>query len=76
MPGILKPRCARYTLSPMYVVQKRLAVEHERWQQYLDTPTRRPLVAIVEDQLLKAHMTAILDKGFNALMAEKRCAMT
>ena len=55
-------------------MQKRLAVEYERWQQYLDRPTRKPLIGIVEDQLLKAHMTAILDKGFNDLMTQKRCA--
>lgn len=76
MLGIPKLCSATCALTPVYVVQKRLAVEYERWQQYLDTPTRKPLIAIVEDQLLKAHMTAILDKGFNALMAEKRCAMT
>lgn len=53
-------------------MQKRLAVEYERWQQYLDTPTRKPLISIVEEQLLRSHMPAILDKGFDALMSEKR----
>lgn len=53
-------------------MQKRLTVEYERWQQYLDTPTRKPLIGIVEEQLLRSHMPAILDKGFDALMTEKR----
>ena len=56
------------------MLQKRLGVEYERWQQYLDSPTRKPLMAIVEQQLLAAHMPLILDKGFDALMAEKRSA--
>ncbi len=53
-------------------MQKRLAVEYERWQQYLDTPTRKPLISIVEQQLLAAHMPAMLEKGFNDLMTQKR----
>ena len=53
-------------------MQKRLAVEYERWQQYLDTPTRKPLISIVEQQLLTAHMPLILEKGFDTLMTEKR----
>ena len=56
-------------------VQKRLAMEYERWQQYLDTPTRKPLISIVEQQLLAAHMPALLEKGFDDLMAQKRSAM-
>ena len=54
------------------MLQKRLGMEYERWQQYLDTPTRKPLIAIVEQQLLAAHMPLILEKGFDALMAQKR----
>ena len=59
-----------------HCMQKRLTVEYERWQQYLDTPTRKPLIGIVEEQLLRSHVPAILEKGFDALMAEKRYALT
>lgn len=54
------------------MLQKRLGMEYERWQQYLDTPTRKPLIAIVEQQLLAAHMPLILEKGFDALLTQKR----
>ena len=60
------------TITVMTFIQRRLAVEYERWQQYLDTPTRKPLIGIVEQQLLAAHMPAILDKGFDSLMTQKR----
>lgn len=56
----------------LQLLQKRLGVEYERWQQYLDSPTRKPLISIVEQQLLAAHMPLILDKGFHPLMAQKR----
>ena len=54
------------------MLQKRLGVEYERWQQYLDSPTRKPLVSIVEQQLLATHMALILEKGFHPLMTQKR----
>jgi len=56
----------------LLMMQKRLSVEYERWQQYLDTPTRKPLISIVEQQLLAAHMPSILEKGFDDLMTQKR----
>ncbi len=56
----------------LLMLQKRLSVEYERWQQYLDTPTRKPLISIVEQQLLAAHMQSILEKGFDDLMTQKR----
>ena len=37
-------------------LQRRLAEEYERCQQYLDAGTRRPLVGVVEAQLLQVHM--------------------
>ena len=52
--------------------QRRLAEEYERCAHYLDGVTRKPLVAAVEAQLLERHMGAILEKGFDALMAEQR----
>lgn len=54
------------------MVQRRLAEEYERCQQYLDAATRKPLIAAVEKQLLERHMDAILDKGFDALVMETR----
>ena len=54
------------------MLQKRLGVEYERWQQYLDSPTRKPLISIVEQQLLATHMPLILEKGFHPLMTQKR----
>ena len=53
-------------------MQRRLAEEYERCQQYLDAATRRPLVAAAEAQLLQRHMGALLEKGFDALMAAQR----
>jgi hypothetical protein len=52
--------------------QRRLAEEYERCAHYLDPATRRPLVAAAEAQLLERHMGAILERGFDALMAEQR----
>ncbi len=34
-------------------LQRRLAEEYDRCQQYLDAGTRRPLVGVVEAQLLQ-----------------------
>ncbi|KAK9823559.1 hypothetical protein WJX72_003747 [[Myrmecia] bisecta] len=52
--------------------EKRLGEEYERCQQYLDSSTRKALVHAVERQLLEKHMPTILEKGYDALMAEKR----
>jgi hypothetical protein len=54
-------RCDTCTLS---YKQRRLQEEYERCAQYLEPGTRRPLVAVVERQLVAAHMAAVLDKGF------------
>ena len=35
---------------------------------YLDAATRKPLVAVLEQQLLARHVAAILEKGFDALV--------
>ncbi|BDA50712.1 Cullin-4 [Coccomyxa sp. Obi] len=52
--------------------ERRLTEEYERCQHYLDASTRKPLISAVEAQLLERHMAAILEKGFNGLMAEGR----
>ena len=36
---------------------------------YLDAATRKPLVAVLEQQLLARHVAAILEKGFDALVS-------
>ncbi|KAG6423595.1 hypothetical protein SASPL_113996 [Salvia splendens] len=56
-------------------VEIRLQEENERCLIYLDSSTRKPLVATAERQLLVRHVTAILDKvavGFMILMDGKR----
>ena len=69
-PLVLHLQSAEHQM--LLMMQKRLSVEYERWQQYLDTPTRKPLISIVEQQLLAAHMPSILEKGFDDLMTQKR----
>ncbi|PPD74095.1 hypothetical protein GOBAR_DD28986 [Gossypium barbadense] len=49
-------------------LQMRLNEENERCLLYLDTFTRKPLIATAERQLLERHIPAILDKGFMMLM--------
>ncbi|XP_059317802.1 cullin-4 [Lycium ferocissimum] len=49
-------------------VEVRLHEEHERCLLYLDARTSKPLIATAERQLLKRHISAILDKGFMMLM--------
>lgn len=53
-------------------LQRRLTEEYERCQHYLDVITRKPLIAAVEAQLLERHVASILEKGFDALMADQR----
>ena len=45
----------------------RLREEGERCTHYLDPETRKPLVALVEKQLLEAHVEVLLEKGFDGL---------
>lgn len=68
---------ARYmqqTEVPDYLrhVEARLQEENERCLHYLDPSTRKPLIAIVEKQLLEQHVGAILEKGFKDLMDAQR----
>lgn len=48
--------------------QKRLSEEYERCQNYLDGSTRKPLVAVIEKQLLEKHMADLLAKGFTSML--------
>ncbi len=54
------------------LLQRRLTEEYERCQNYLDASTRKPLISVVEEQLLSKHMAAMLEKGFDAMMADMR----
>ncbi|KAJ6766320.1 CULLIN-4A [Salix purpurea] len=49
-------------------VESRLNEEQDRCKIYLDTSTKKPLIATAERQLLERHISAILDKGFMMLM--------
>jgi cullin-4 len=44
-------------------VNKILQDEGERLVQYLDSTTRRPLVGVLEEQLIAAHQQTVLEKG-------------
>ena len=51
------------------LLQRRLNEEYERCAMYLDSATRKPLVAVLEQQLLARHVASILEKGFDALVS-------
>ncbi|KAJ0405103.1 hypothetical protein P43SY_000514 [Pythium insidiosum] len=53
-------------------VEKRLQDENDRVVHYLDPSTRKPLIHAVESQLLRPHATALLERGFDALMDASR----
>jgi len=52
--------------------ERRLQEEQDRVMLYLDASSRRALVGEVEDTLIRMHSQALLDKGFQALMAGDR----
>mmetsp|Transcript_26924 Transcript_26924/g.58796 ORF Transcript_26924/g.58796 Transcript_26924/m.58796 type:complete len:739 (-) Transcript_26924:3390-5606(-) len=65
----------RYELSvPAYLqhCETRLQEEYERCTQYLDTCTRKPLIALVERELVAAHIGALLERGFAELADAQR----
>ncbi|ORX90832.1 Cullin-domain-containing protein, partial [Basidiobolus meristosporus CBS 931.73] len=49
-------------------VEERLLKEKERCLLYLDEKTRRPLIELVEHELVKKHAKALLEKGFESLV--------
>lgn len=49
-------------------VETRLAEESARVVHYLDSSTRKQLIAVVETQLLKPHVGTLLERGFEQLM--------
>lgn len=56
--------------APRYLqhCESRLAAEYERCAQYLDPSTRKPLILVVEQQLVADHIPSILERGFAQLM--------
>lgn len=52
--------------------EKRLHEETERVNHYLDASTKKHLIAVVENKLLKPHVATLLERGFETLMEEKR----
>eukprot|EP00794_Sanderia_malayensis_P011107 gene11107-12276_t len=59
---------------PEYLVRvdRRLKEESDRLLHYLDSSTRKPLISLVEAQLLGRHLSNILQKGFDNLIDENR----
>lgn len=53
-------------------VEVRLQEENERIYHYLDSTTKKSLVAIVEKQLLETHISSVLEKGFDAMVEGNR----
>ena len=66
------PCCVSLGSKVRAVLQRRLTEEYERCQNYLDVSTRKPLISVVEEQLLSKHMAAMLEKGFDSMMADMR----
>lgn len=52
--------------------ERRLQEEYDRCSQYLDTDTRKPLIATLEREILAKHIPAILERGFAQLVAAQR----
>lgn len=48
--------------------ETRLSEEYERCAQYLDAATRKPLIQLVEQQLISEHLAMLLERGFGTLM--------
>ena len=49
-------------------VEGHLKEESDRVLHYLDTTTRKPLIEVVEQQLLQVHAMAIIERGFEPMM--------
>ncbi|KAH3815364.1 hypothetical protein DPMN_143886, partial [Dreissena polymorpha] len=53
-------------------VEKRLEEENERLLHYLDQSTKKPVISLIEKQLLEQHISQMLQKGLNQLLSENR----
>ncbi|WAR28774.1 CUL4A-like protein [Mya arenaria] len=56
----------------LHHVEKRLEEENERLLHYLDQSTKKPVISLVEKQLLEQHISQMLQKGLNQLLSENR----
>ena len=56
MNELTVPRYLKY-------VKKRLKEESDRISNYLDWKTKNPLTKVVDDELIKRHVEALLEKG-------------
>ncbi len=57
-------------------VEKRLEEEQERLVYYLDSSTKKALVATIENQLIEAHVDSIIAKGLDKLLDQVYCCTT
>ncbi|KAL9642056.1 hypothetical protein ABK040_004105 [Willaertia magna] len=53
-------------------IETRLRQESERASNFLSRSTKKPLISIVEKELIKQHAKSILDRGFDELMDSHR----
>jgi len=60
--------CAEYLIH----VHKRIQQESARLDEYLDESSKVPLLKLVELQLIKIHVPAIINQGFDELMSHQR----
>eukprot|EP01137_Pigoraptor_chileana_P033540 Opistho-2@24554 len=62
--------------APKYLshVEQRLREESDRVLHYLDSQTRKALIATVEKQMLETHVIPLLEKGFDELVDGQRVA--
>lgn len=51
---------------------RRLTEENDRVTRYLDPFTRRSLIAVVEQELIKRHVQTAVEKGFATLLDDDR----
>lgn len=49
-----------------------IAEESKRVEHYLDVQTKRPLIKLVERELIAEHVTALLEQGFDTMMREHK----
>ncbi len=53
-------------------MERRLREENERLLHYLDTSSKWQLIHTVEKQLISEHLSSILNKGLDELLADNR----
>lgn len=64
---------SHYSIAQFFsLVDFRLSEATEFVSKYLSTQTKRPLVEIVEQYLLKPHVAILLESGFQTLLEEQK----